>query len=287
MQGKLTVVAGEGAGQTFALDEGRTYILGRGSGTEIRILDGRLSREHCRFENDGVRFLVVDLKSTNGTRVNGAEIRLRELVSGDVVEIGGTSLKFEAVGSPSAFLFCDGCDGSIAPTDVAEGRARRAAGRLLCAVCLPKEAPPAAGPGGPARATGDEGLAALPGEAKTERIPLPPESDDEKVTVEFDFEAEALSAQRQKAGKKAAAAQPGAAAGPSKAAVQAPLPSGPPVSAAPAPPAPPVRVRPPGDRKWFFTAFGRRVGPLTAEELADLRLKKTAGTLSEADVAGL
>ena len=38
---------------------------------------------------------VVDLGSTNGTRVNGVVIREHRLVTGDVISVGTTSLRFE------------------------------------------------------------------------------------------------------------------------------------------------------------------------------------------------
>jgi pSer/pThr/pTyr-binding forkhead associated (FHA) protein len=43
----------------------------------------------------GRDIVVVDLESTNGTRVNGAAIQERKLVDGDEILIGTTSLRFE------------------------------------------------------------------------------------------------------------------------------------------------------------------------------------------------
>jgi pSer/pThr/pTyr-binding forkhead associated (FHA) protein len=39
--------------------------------------------------------VVVDLNSTNGTRVNGANVRERKLADGDQIVIGTTVLRFE------------------------------------------------------------------------------------------------------------------------------------------------------------------------------------------------
>ncbi len=41
-------------------------------------------------------FLVVDLGSTNGTRVNGASVSEHELNDGDAITVGGTRIRFEA-----------------------------------------------------------------------------------------------------------------------------------------------------------------------------------------------
>jgi pSer/pThr/pTyr-binding forkhead associated (FHA) protein len=39
---------------------------------------------------------VVDLGSTNGTRVNGAGTKERRLTDGDEITVGGTHIRFEA-----------------------------------------------------------------------------------------------------------------------------------------------------------------------------------------------
>ena len=38
---------------------------------------------------------MVDLRSTNGTRVNGAPVRERVLEDGDEITVGTTTLRFE------------------------------------------------------------------------------------------------------------------------------------------------------------------------------------------------
>jgi pSer/pThr/pTyr-binding forkhead associated (FHA) protein len=40
--------------------------------------------------------VVVDLGSTNGTRVNGAQVKERLLNNGDEITVGATKLRFEA-----------------------------------------------------------------------------------------------------------------------------------------------------------------------------------------------
>jgi pSer/pThr/pTyr-binding forkhead associated (FHA) protein len=40
--------------------------------------------------------VVVDLGSTNGTRVNGATVRERVLSDGDAIVVGTTTMRFEA-----------------------------------------------------------------------------------------------------------------------------------------------------------------------------------------------
>jgi len=68
--------------------------VGRGSEAELQLIDGRVSREHCRFEFDGQSGLRVhDLGSQNGTYVNGRRIQtVAALVEGDEIAVGESLL---------------------------------------------------------------------------------------------------------------------------------------------------------------------------------------------------
>jgi pSer/pThr/pTyr-binding forkhead associated (FHA) protein len=59
------------------------------------VTDPNASRRHAEIRRDGNDVVVVDLGSTNGTRVNGAPIRERVLEDGDEIVIGTTFLRFE------------------------------------------------------------------------------------------------------------------------------------------------------------------------------------------------
>jgi two-component system cell cycle response regulator len=84
----LTVITGFNAGQVFALD-GTTHSIGRGTEADVWVEDAGVSREHalitCRA--DGA-YWVEDLDSTNGTFVAGERIKMRELKSGDRLQLG-------------------------------------------------------------------------------------------------------------------------------------------------------------------------------------------------------
>ena len=62
--------------------------IGREDDNSIRLNDERVSRLHARIQEDGGRILLVDLDSTNGTRVNGHPVEMRVLQPGDQVSIG-------------------------------------------------------------------------------------------------------------------------------------------------------------------------------------------------------
>jgi len=57
--------------------------------------DPNVSRRHAQVRREGDAVLVVDLGSTNGTRVNGVPVREHRLVPGDVISVGTTALRFE------------------------------------------------------------------------------------------------------------------------------------------------------------------------------------------------
>jgi len=96
--GRLVVVGGEvlQRGEEFELDS-TALTVGRSGENDIAIdADEFASARHVRIEprRDGV--WVHDLGSTNGTHVNGVRIdRPRKLVTGDVIRVGETELRFE------------------------------------------------------------------------------------------------------------------------------------------------------------------------------------------------
>ena len=97
--GRLVVIASDvlDRGEEFELDSA-ALTVGRGGQNDISIEgDEFASARHVRIEprRDGV--WVHDLGSTNGTHVNGLRIdRPRKLVTGDVVRVGETELRFES-----------------------------------------------------------------------------------------------------------------------------------------------------------------------------------------------
>lgn len=71
-----------------------TTTVGRGSDCDIRITDNGASRKHLQFIWDGAQGIARDLGSTNGSKINGQRFREAQLVSGSVITIGQTSLRF-------------------------------------------------------------------------------------------------------------------------------------------------------------------------------------------------
>jgi DNA-binding SARP family transcriptional activator len=69
--------------------------IGRRSDRTIVVSDRDASRNHAEIRRAADGFLLVDVGSTNGTRVNGHWVRDHRLESGDEIEIGTTILRFE------------------------------------------------------------------------------------------------------------------------------------------------------------------------------------------------
>lgn len=94
-QPSLRVLDGPQTGVILTLgDVGRTYILGRAAGNDLRLDDVDMWREHAALERDelGVKLRVVGAHavSVNGERVAGA----RPLHDGDTVMLGATSMRY-------------------------------------------------------------------------------------------------------------------------------------------------------------------------------------------------
>lgn len=82
-------------------DRGRTYpnleppvTIGREEGNTIQLNDERVSRYHAKIQMDHDQVVLTDLESTNGTKVNGEDVQLRNLRYGDVVQVGRTVMVF-------------------------------------------------------------------------------------------------------------------------------------------------------------------------------------------------
>ena len=71
--------------------------IGRSRESDVQIEDRYASSLHARVFSRGERFFVEDMNSTNGTLLNGAELKGEaELIDGDTVQIGDTVFRFEA-----------------------------------------------------------------------------------------------------------------------------------------------------------------------------------------------
>lgn len=90
----LIVLAGSNVGEMYRLDEGESFV-GRGQQASIRLNDDGISRKHARIFQAGGEVLIEDMKSANGTVVNGVPVSTQLLKDGDKIRLGSTTiLKF-------------------------------------------------------------------------------------------------------------------------------------------------------------------------------------------------
>jgi pSer/pThr/pTyr-binding forkhead associated (FHA) protein len=95
---RLVMLAGPTPGAEFPLVEERMTV-GRAEDASVSINHNSVSRLHCEVHalGDG-RFEIVDKGSSNGVRVNGAELRRGIVEPGDTIELGDVKFKFIGAG---------------------------------------------------------------------------------------------------------------------------------------------------------------------------------------------
>lgn len=89
----LEFKAGGSKGQTFDLNEGGV-VLGRDPACDLVIEDTKVSGRHGQLCKDNGSWVLDDLDSSNGTMVNGVEVKSYRLSDGDTVHIGDAVLVF-------------------------------------------------------------------------------------------------------------------------------------------------------------------------------------------------
>jgi hypothetical protein len=85
------------------LADGRTAIVGSGGAVlgrsrdcDVVLDDANVSRRHAEIRPSGASWIIVDLGSTNGVRVNQRRIAgPQSLKPGDTVELGTSRIVFE------------------------------------------------------------------------------------------------------------------------------------------------------------------------------------------------
>jgi hypothetical protein len=91
---RLFVSEGSEAGQSFDLG-GEPVIVGRSKTCTVALTDAQASKEHCRIEWGPSGYVVTDLGSSFGTRVNGQAMTQAPLANLDHLGVGTTTLVVE------------------------------------------------------------------------------------------------------------------------------------------------------------------------------------------------
>jgi len=83
----------------WLLSEG-SNLVGRDRDCAVRIDSTAVSRRHARIVVGSEQTTIEDLKSKNGTRVNGQRVEQRvALTDGDQVQVGGVTMTYRILGS--------------------------------------------------------------------------------------------------------------------------------------------------------------------------------------------
>lgn len=145
--------------EAIPVEENEAVTIGRAQDNRISVNDNMVSRYHCRLENDGVSFVLIDMKSRNGTQVNTEPIKRQKLKNDDHIQLGGVNMIFRIrpeiqfvsesmskakdVGGADALL-CGVCGQFIPPSDAQKAkRETMPDGKELftCVMCLRKHDP--------------------------------------------------------------------------------------------------------------------------------------------------
>lgn len=93
----LVVIEGPDSGQTFVIDgtHPSRLLVGQNPACDIRLQDPQVSRRHAALDLAGRRLYVTDLRSTNGTSINGVAIVEGYAEHGAVLRVGATAIRIE------------------------------------------------------------------------------------------------------------------------------------------------------------------------------------------------
>ncbi len=89
----LRVTTGDGQIFTYPIAKDK-ITLGRSKDNDLVISDNTVSRRHAEIRKSDKGYIIVDLGSYNGTKVNGKLIQLAPLAHQDIVQVGLAKLMF-------------------------------------------------------------------------------------------------------------------------------------------------------------------------------------------------
>ena len=93
---QLAVVNGDGAGLVFPLT-GAEHQIGRLRDNDIHLTDLGVSGHHARVYRGPDGYAIEDLKSRNGTWLNGTRVFHSQLQHGDQIRVGATDMRFDVL----------------------------------------------------------------------------------------------------------------------------------------------------------------------------------------------
>jgi hypothetical protein len=81
--------------RSYALPKDQVFVVGRAPGVNtLQVDEPTVSAQHFKVVPKGDEYYVVDLDTTNGTKVNHERVKVRKLVPGDVIRVGALEFEF-------------------------------------------------------------------------------------------------------------------------------------------------------------------------------------------------
>lgn len=92
-------------------------VIGRHPSCNARLESLRVSRHHCCISQETGQFLVRDLGSTNGIRINGQRVEVGPLKVGDELSIAHLRFRLEESDNGDEIVFVLPGPGDLLPPD--------------------------------------------------------------------------------------------------------------------------------------------------------------------------
>jgi hypothetical protein len=96
---RLVAQTPEFEGKVFELS-GAELTVGRIADNKIQIEHASVSGHHAVFKLDGLDYVIKDLDSTNGTRINGERVTQQKLRRNDILRLGNIELLYDSEHQP-------------------------------------------------------------------------------------------------------------------------------------------------------------------------------------------
>ena len=96
---RLVAQSPEFTGKIFDLT-GKEITVGRVADNKIQLEHASVSGHHAAFRLDALDYVIKDLDSTNGTRINGERIAEQKLRRNDILRLGNIELLYDSEHQP-------------------------------------------------------------------------------------------------------------------------------------------------------------------------------------------
>jgi hypothetical protein len=96
---RLVAQSPEFEGKTFDLT-GAEITVGRVADNQIQVEHASVSGHHAVFKLDQLDYIIKDLDSTNGTRINGERVTQQKLRRNDILRLGNIELLYDSEHAP-------------------------------------------------------------------------------------------------------------------------------------------------------------------------------------------